>query len=344
MRAALITAQGTPVAENVRLDLAHADPIAGPGEVVVRTEAAALNHLDLWVGRGVPGLELTYPRISGSDGCGVVEAAGAGVDPAWIGRRVVLNGAVPLTAPPGPAAADGPPQIRMIGEHDPGCMAERFVAPATNVADVGDDADPVAAAAFGLTHLTAWRMLVTRAGLVEGDPVLITGIGGGVALAALNICRHFGCRTIVTSRHQSKLDRAAELGADACVLASEGGFARAVREHTGGRGVRICVDSIGQAVFEACLKSLAPGGTFVTCGCTSGPIAQTNLARMFWLQQRIIGSTMGDMAEFRRVVALFRRGALVPVVDSVFDAEHVPDAYARLESGAQFGKVVVRWS
>ena len=343
MRAALITKQGEPVASNVSLVTDHPDPIAKGGEVVIKTEAAALNHLDLWVGRGVPGMKLDYPRISGSDGCGIVESVGEGVDPDWVGKRVMVNAAVPQPQPNHPDIAPVAPDIRMIGEHDPGCMAERFVAPADNVLHINQDVDPVEAAAFGLTHLTAWRMLVSQAGLVPGHLVLITGIGGGVALAALNICRHLGCEAIVTSRSQDKLDRALELGAAHGVLDGGADWSKQVRFSTGKRGVDVCVDSIGRAVHQSCIKSLSHGGTFVTCGCTTGPIAETNLARMFWLQQRIIGSTMGDMHEFRKVVAIFQTGKMRPVIDSVFDAEDAADAYARLESGEQFGKVVVRW-
>jgi NADPH:quinone reductase-like Zn-dependent oxidoreductase len=343
MRAAIITQQGEPVARNVRLVDDHPDPTPGAGDVVVRTLAAALNHLDLWVGRGVPGLKLTYPRISGSDACGIVESAGEQVDPDWVGKTVVVNAAVPLPQPNHPDVAPVAPDIRMVGEHDQGCMAERFVIPADNVLHIRNGADAIEAAAFGLTHLTAWRMLVTQAGLVPGYSVLITGIGGGVALAALNICRHFGCRTIVTSRHQDKLGRALELGADHAVLDEGEDWSPQVRAFTHKRGVDVCVDSIGRAVHESCIKSLAHGGTFVTCGCTSGPVAETNLARMFWLQQRIVGSTMGDMHEFRKVVSIFETGKMRPVIDSVHDAADVADAYARLESGEQFGKVVVQW-
>ena len=342
MRAAVITEQGAPVAANVELTDEWPDPHAGPGDVVVRTEATALNHLDLWVGRGLPGLDLAYPRISGSDGCGIVESVGDGVDETWIGRRVLLNAAVRQPEPVHPDIAPATPDIRMIGEHDHGTMAARFVAPASNVLDVGET-DPGVAAAFGLTHLTAWRMLVTRAGLRPGMTLLITGIGGGVALAALNIGRHLGCRTIVTSRHQSKLDRAAELGATVGVLDTGTDFSRTVRGHTGRRGVDICVDSIGKAVHLPCVKSLVRGGVYVTCGCTTGPDATTDLARVFWSQLSIVGSTMGDMTEFAEVVALLRNGSIEPVIDSTFVADDVADAYERLESGEQFGKIVVRW-
>jgi NADPH:quinone reductase-like Zn-dependent oxidoreductase len=343
MRAAIITKQGAPVAPNVSVIDDWPDPVAGPGEIVVRTEAAALNHLDLWVGRGLPGIDLEYPRVSGSDGCGVVESVGAGVDPAWQGRRVLLNAAMEEPEPIHPDRAPTEPEIRMIGEHENGTMAERFVAPVHNVVDVGD-ADPRRAAAFGLTHLTAWRMLVTRAGLAAGMTVLITGIGGGVALAALNIARHMGCRTIVTSRHRWKLDRATELGADQGVLDRGEDFSGEIRELTGRRGADVCVDSIGKAVHLVCVKSLARGGVLVTCGCTTGPDAATDLARVFWSQLTIAGATMGDMIEFAEVVSLLRSGAIEPVIDSSHDASRAAEAYARLESGDQFGKVVVTWS
>jgi len=230
----------------------------------------------------------------------------------------------------------------MIGEHGPGCLAERFVAPASNILPVGD-CDPIQAAAFGLTHLTAWRMMVTQAGLHAGMQVLITGIGGGVALASLAIARHFGCETIVTSRHEWKLERARALGASHCVLDSGADWSKQVRQLTGRRGVDLCVDSIGKAVHGSCIKSLARGGVFATCGATTGADATTDLTRVFWNQLKLVGSTMGDMREFREVTALFRSGALRPTIDTVFSPEQARAAYARLEAGEQFGKLVVDW-
>jgi NADPH:quinone reductase-like Zn-dependent oxidoreductase len=290
----------------------------------------------------VPGLDLSYPRISGSDAAGLVEQVGEGVDDSWIGRRVLLNAAVVQSDPSRPGALPAGPGIRMIGEHDQGALAELFTAPVSNVLEIGEAA-PIDAAAFGLTHLTAWRMLWTRARVQPGQWALITGIGGGVALALLNIARHFGCRTIVTSRHQWKLDRAMDLGADHCVLDAGEDWSRQVRQITGKRGVDVCADSVGKAIHLACIKSLARGGTFVTCGATTGFDAVTDLGRVFWNQLNIIGSTMGDMNEFRQVATLLRSGAFRPVVDSVFEAKDAAKAFARLESGEQFGKVVLRW-
>ena len=342
MRAIIIERQGAPVLPNVACVTNHPDPTAGPGEVLVRTEAAALNHLDLWVGRGLPGIDIRYPAISGSDGAGVVEAVGAGVDPAWIGTRVLLNAAVPKPDAAHPGVRPAPADIFMIGEHGPGCLAEKFVAPVSNVLAIGE-ADPVQAAAFGLTHLTAWRMMVTQTGLRAGMTVLITGIGGGVALAALAIARHFGCETIVTSRHQSKLDRARALGANHTVLDTGADWSREVRQLTGRRGVDLCVDSVGKSIHLHSIKSLARGGTYATCGATTGPDATTDLTRIFWNQLRIVGSTMGDMREFREVVSLFRSGAISPVIDRVFAPSEGREAFARLEAGEQFGKLVVDW-
>ena len=332
---------GAPVAPNVELiDLPTPSP--GPGEVRVRTEASGLNHLDVWVGMGIPGVDRPWPRVTGSDGVGIVDAVGEGVDDVWVGRRVIMNAAHDLNSED---RSDGRPageQFHLVGEQSPGAMAEAFVVRVTNVMDIGE-ADPIEAAAFGLTHLTAWRMLTTRAGARAGDWVLIPGIGGGVALAALGICRYLGCRTIVTSRSAEKLQRASELGASVGILDEGKDWNRAVRAATDGAGVDICIDSIGKAVHLSCMKSLGRGGRFVTCGCTSGPGAETDLARIFWNQLSILGSTMGDMREFQEVVSLFLKGSLQPVVDRVVTPSEVPEAYAALEAGTQFGKLVVDW-
>lgn len=317
-------------------------PAPRRGEVLVRTEAAALNHLDLWVGRGLPGIDLKYPAISGSDGCGIVTEAGEGVDATWIGRRVLLNAAVQKPESPLPRVRATPSDIFMIGEHGPGCLGEYFVSPVANVLDVGES-DPVEAAAFGLTHLTAWRMMVSQAGLRAGMQVLITGIGGGVALAALAIARHHGCEIVVTSRHQWKLDRAKSLGAHHTILDTGQDWSREVRQCTGRRGVDLCVDSVGKAIHGSCIKSLARGGTFATCGATTGPDATTDLTRIFWNQLRLVGSTMGDMKEFQQVVALLTCGAIRPTIDRVFAPREGREAFERLEAGEQFGKLVVDW-
>jgi NADPH:quinone reductase-like Zn-dependent oxidoreductase len=301
--------------------------------------------MDLWVGRGVPGLTLDYPRISGCDACCEVEAVGPGVDEAWLGRRVIVNAAIeiPQQSRPGdPPGSTLAPQYELIGEHHHGMLRERFCAPAANLADVGD-ADPVEAAAFGLCALTAWSMMISKGQLRPGQSVLITGIGGGVATSALAIAKLFGCPACVTSRHQWKLDRAARLGADFGVLDDGSDWSKPVRQWTSKRGVDMAVDSVGKATHLSCIRSLARGGAYVTPGATTGPDATTDLARIFWNQLRVLGSTMGSAAEFGEVAALLRAGRLAPVVDQAFPATEARAAYERLEAGEQFGKIVIRW-
>jgi len=346
MRAIVCTKQGAPVAPNIEFVDNWPDPgDPAPGEVRLRTLATALNQMDLWVGRGVPGLTLDYPRISGCDACGEIEAVGDGVDEAWIGRRVIVNAAIeiPQRSRPGdPPASTLAPQYELIGEHHHGMLCERFCAPAANLADAGD-ADPVEAAAFGLCALTAWSMMMSKGQLRPGQSVLITGIGGGVATSALAIAKLFGCPVAVTSRHQWKLDGAAKLGADLGVLHDGSDWSKVVRQWTGKRGVDMAVDSVGKATHLACIRSLARGGAYVTPGATTGPDATTDLARIFWNQLRVLGSTMGAAAEFAEVAALFRAGRLGPVVDQTFLAPGARAAYERLEAGEQFGKLVIRW-
>lgn len=347
MRAIVVAKQASPVAPNVSLVGDWPDPAPpGPGECLIRTLASAFNQMDLWVGRGVPGLKLAYPRVSGCDACGVVEAIGTGVDPAWIGRRVIVNAATRVPErqhPDDPPNSTLTPHYELIGEHHFGMHAEKFLAPAANLARVTQDQDPITAAAFGLCALTAYSMIVTKGQLRPGQSVLITGIGGGVATAALSIAKHFACPVAVTSRHHWKLDRAKALGADCTILDTGADWSAQVRAWSNKRGVDMAVDSSGKATHLACIKSLARGGAYVTPGCTSGPDTTTDLARVFWNQLRVLGSTMGTNDEFREVAALFRAGKLSPVVDEVYAPERCGDAYARLESAEQFGKVVISW-
>ncbi len=347
MKAIAVNQQGSPVAPNISLQTQWPDPESPqPGSVTIRTICSAFNHMDLWVGRGVPGLKLAYPRVSGCDGCGEVVAVGDGVDESWIGKRVIYNAAVVVpdrVHPNDPPASTMCPNYELIGEHHFGAHAEMFVCPAENLAVIADDADPIEAAAFGLCALTAYSMMATKGNLRPGQSVLITGIGGGVATSALAIAKYFGCPVAVTSRHQWKLDKANELGADLLILDEGQDWSREVRSWTSKRGVDMAVDSVGKAAHLNCIKSLARGGAYVTPGCTTGPDATTDLARIFWNQLRILGSTMGTNDEFKEIVALFNSGALKPVVDKVFTPDQCTQAYERLEAGEQFGKIVVDW-
>ncbi len=349
MNAVVLTKQ-TPAGGNVADSIAAvadwpepSDP--APGEALIRTECSALNHMDIWVGLGIPGVNLTYPRVSGCDACGIVERVGADADPAWIGKRVILNAAYAVhrpLRPSDPPATSYIPDLELIGEHVHGFHRQRFTAPVGNLAWVGDVPAPDAAA-FGLTFLTAWSMMCVKGRLRPGQSVLITGIGGGVALAALAIARWMACPVAVTSRHQWKLDRAKALGAEAAVLDTGDDWSKQVRAWTNGRGVDMAVDSTGKPSHLACIKSLARGGAYVTPGNTAGPAATTDLARIFWNQLRVLGSTMGTSDELRELAALLRAGRLSPVVDSVVPWRHAAQAWARLEAADQFGKIVLDW-
>lgn len=347
MKAIVIERQGSPVAPNIGVTGSWPElPAPAAGEALIRTECSALNRMDLWVGMGVPGLDLTYPRVSGCDACGLVEAVGPGVDPAWVGKRVIVNAKYekPFPSRPGdPPASTLLPDYELIGEHVHGMHRERFIAPVSNLAVVGEQADPAHAAAFGLCALTAYSMMFTKGRLRPGQSVLITGIGGGVATAALAIAKWLACPVAVTSRRQWKLDRAKALGADCLILDKGEDWSREVRAWTNKRGVDMAVDSTGKPTHLACIKSLARGGAYVTPGNTGGPQATTDLARIFWNQLRVLGSTMGSNEEFGELAALFRAGRLSAVVDSVIPWREGRKAWERLETADQFGKVVIDW-
>lgn len=349
MRGIVIERQGAPVGPNISAveNWPETPGAPGAGEVLIRTEASALNHMDLWVGMGIPGVELAYPRVSGCDACGLVTAVGAGVSDTWLGRRVIVNAAVrqPERLLPGdPPASTLAPEYQLIGEHTHGMHRERFCAPAANAVVVGEEADPVHAAAFGLTFLTAYSMMCAKGRLRPGQSVLITGIGGGVSTAALAIAKWMACPVCVTSRRAEKLEEAKSLGADHGVLDAGQDWAREVRAWTGKRGVDMAVDSVGRPTHLGCIKSLARGGAYVTPGNTGGPEATTDIARIFWNQLRVLGSTMGTNDELRELAALFRAGQLRPVIDSVHPWRQARQAWERLERAEQFGKVVIDWS
>lgn len=233
-------------------------------------------------------------------------------------------------------------RFKLLGEHLPGTIAEYIVVPAENVARIPRDTPIAEAAAFSLSTLTAWRMLVTRAQLRPNEHVLIQGIGGGVAVAALKIAKHIGAHVWVTSSSDAKLARARELGADETLNYNTTDVAEQVRARTGKRGVDVVVDSVGQASWQSSLGALGKFGRLVTCGATSGPMVKTDARKLFWNQWTILGSTMGNNAEFAAVVNELGEQRLLPPIDSEFDITQGKDAFERLQSGAQFGKVVVR--
>jgi NADPH:quinone reductase-like Zn-dependent oxidoreductase len=305
------------------------DPELRPGEVLVRLRASALNHLDVWIRKGLP--SVPKPRILGADGAGVVEALGEGVAGFELGERVVLN--------PGIEAGGG--RIHVIGEHGDGTNAELIAVPATNVHPIPDGLSFEEAAAFPLVFETAYRMLVTRAGLREGEWVLAWGIGGGVSTAALAIAKALGASVLVTSSSDAKLERARELGADATVNHATGDVKEAVQEATDGRGIDVVVENVGEATWATSLQVAAPGGRITVCGATSGPNPPAALHRIWWKQLSILGSTMGTGQDFAGAYELVAAGRALPVVDSVLPLEEIRAAHERLEAGEQLGKIVL---
>ena len=326
MRAVRIHEDGGP--EVLVLEEAP-DPVPGPGEVLVRLRASALNHLDVWIRKGLP--SVPKPRILGADGAGVVEALGEGVSGFEPGERVVLN--------PGIEAGSG--RIHVIGEHGDGTNAELIAVPATNVHPIPDGLSFEEAAAFPLVFETAYRMLVTRAGLREGEWVLAWGIGGGVSTATLAIGKALGANVMVTSSSEAKLERARELGADATVNHAAGDVKEAVKEATGGRGADVVVETVGEATWATSLQVAAPGGRITVCGATSGPNPPAALHRVWWKQLSILGSTMGTGEDFAGAFELVKSGRARPVVDTVLPLEEIRAGHERLEAGEQLGKIVL---
>jgi NADPH:quinone reductase-like Zn-dependent oxidoreductase len=236
------------------------------------------------------------------------------------------------------------PRFGLLGEHYPGTLAELLVVPVTNVRTVPATVSPADAGAFTLAALTAWRMIVTRAKVRGGENVLIWGISGGVALAALQICKQIGARVWAVSSSDEKLARAAELGADELLNHQSLDVGKTVRERTSKRGVDVVLDNVGKASWSSSLVALGRRGRLVTCGATSGPIVETDVRRLFWNQWSILGSTMGNDAEFDAVVAELRAGRLLPVIDSEFSLGEGRAAFERQADPARFGKVVVHVS
>jgi zinc-binding alcohol dehydrogenase/oxidoreductase len=303
------------------------DPVAGPGEVLIRLKAASLNHLDIWTRQGLP--SAPKPRILGADGAGVVDAPGEDADRFAAGDKVVIN----------PGLDDG---AHILGEHMDGTHAELIAVPADYVHPLPGDLTFEEAAAFPLVFETAYRMLVTRAGLQEGEWVLVWGVGGGVASAALVLAKALGARVIATSSSDEKLERAREAGADAVVNHESGDVAAAVKEATEGHGADVVVEHVGEATWKTSLQAAATEGRVVVCGATSGPNPPAQLHRIWWKQLSILGSTMGTRADFAGVYDLVARGTAKPIVDRVFPLSEAAAAHEYLEAGNQFGKVVLK--
>jgi NADPH:quinone reductase-like Zn-dependent oxidoreductase len=320
------------------------EPRPGPGEVVLKVLCAGLNHLDVWVRKGRPGAKLQVSHVLGSDAVGTVIAVGEGVEKPKAGEQVVLN----------PALSCGHCEFCLRGEQSTcvsfgimglsrsGTFAEQVAVPAGNCHPRPAHLSDEEAGAFALSHVTAWRMLMTRSALKPGETVLIHGIGGGAALAALQFAKRIGAEVFVTSSSNDKLSRAGEMGADHTLNYENGNVAEWIARETSGRGVDVAVDTVGAATWPLDFACVRKGGRVVLCGVTTGSKAESDLRALYWNQLTIMGSTMGSAEDFRQMLRAVTVNQLKPVVDKVYRLEQVRDALERMETGRQFGKIVLR--
>jgi NADPH:quinone reductase-like Zn-dependent oxidoreductase len=339
MRAALFATYGGP--EVVEIGKAPI-PQPGPGEVRIKIEASAMNHLDLWVRRGLP-IETPMPHIGGSDMAGAVDAVGAGSEAVPIGTRVVVDPSVAyewyLGQGRGPSIED--PPYHILGEHTQGGFAEYAVVPAANLLELPEGFSAEIAAASGVVFVTAWRALMTRAQLRAGERILITGASGGVGTAAVQIAVSAGAKVYALTGGAEKVRLLEELGAHMVYDRHKVDFSKEVWRDTAKSGVHVVFDTVGESLWPQALRTLSYGGRLVTSGATTGSRGVTEIRLVFWKQLTIMGSTMGTPAEFRQVMRFVFSGDLEPVIHQVMPLDEARKAHEMLEAGKVFGKIVL---
>ncbi|OSP10812.1 alcohol dehydrogenase [Halorubrum ezzemoulense DSM 17463] len=320
------------------------EPDPDRGEVLVDVKAGALNHLDVWTRRGMPGIDVEMPHIPGSDAAGVVEAVGEGVTRFEPGDHVAVSAGV--SCGNCEFCRNGEESLcvsfHIIGEHVRGVHAEKASVPAENLVPVPDGVDWEVAGSASLVFQTAWRMLQTRADIEAGEKVLVLGASGGVGHAAVQIADHAGCEVFATASTEEKLAHAEDCGADHVIDYEANDFADEIAALTGKRGVDVVVDHVGEATYPNSLKSMAKGGRLVTCGATTGPNPGAGLNRIFWNQLSVIGSTMATPGEVDDVLELVWDGSFEPRVREVLPMSEAARAHEMIENREGFGKVVVR--
>jgi len=320
------------------------EPKAGPGQVVLRVQAAGMNHLDTWVRRGLPGVALPLPMIPGSDAAGLVEEVGAGVQGLTTGDRVFVAPGYSCgrCVECGSGREALCKDFGLFGEHTNGTQAGYVALPAANVVPLPDSLSFEEGAAFPLVFLTAWHMLVDRAQVRVGEDVLVQAGGSGVGTAAIQIARLHGARVIATVGSDEKAARVRELGADVAINYRTTDFLEEVRRLTGKRGVDVIIESVGQETWDKSLRALARGGRLVTCGATSGYRCETDLRFVFSKGLSILGSTMGGRAELLRVARLVGEHRLKPVIDRVLPLSRVADGHRAMAERSLFGKIILK--
>lgn len=311
------------------------EPVPGRGEVRIDLKVSALNHLDLWVSRGMPAPH-HLPHVAGADGAGVVDAVGDGVTGVSVGDEVVVNPSTSCGACAACLAGDIVycRSYGILGEHATGTLADKVVVATRNVVPKPSTSTWEQAGSYGLAYGTAYRML-RRARVRAGEHVLVVGVGGGVAAASMAIAQAMGAQVSVTSRDEAKRAWALDRGVVAAV-ASDGAFSKELPAK-----MDVVVDSVGPATFDQSIRSLRPGGRIVTCGATSGPKVELTVPVLFFKQLEVIGSTMFTYPEFAEVTALVAGGAVVPEVSRTFGFEELPEALTYLDAGEQTGKVAL---
>ena len=318
-------------------------PRIGPNDVLVRVKATSINHLDLWVRRGLPGVRFPLPMIPGVDAAGLVEEAGSEVRHVRIGDRVVVVQGI--SCGQCKACLNGDDNLckdyRLIGEHRDGADAEFLAVPGRNILKLSDSVTFETAAAVALVFLTAWQMVVNKAKVQPGDDILVVGASSGVGSAALQIAKMLGARVIATTSSDEKAAKARELGADEVINYKTHGVLDQVRRLTEKKGVEVVFDHVGVGVWEDCIKAMAKGGRLVTCGATSGYEAKIDLRYVFYKQLQILGSTMGRKGDLITILNLIERGLLKPVIDRVMPLAEVRSAHEIMEQGKHFGKIVL---
>lgn len=319
------------------------DPVRRPGEALVRLHAATVNRVDLYMRNSGAGITHTLPQILGLDGAGVVEEVDRDEKFLKVGQKVLVLPAVFCGRCPYCQSGDAVlcQSIQFIGEHRDGTYAEKIALPAENVFPMPKGLDFAEAASLGVNYLTAWRMIFTKAQMKPWETALIFGVGGGVSLAAMQIIKAFGGTAIVTSRDQSKLDRALAMGADHAINGKTEDVVARVNQITGKRGVDVVIENVGEAVWPLALRALAKNGRLVTCGATTGGAPSADIHRLFVRQLQIFGSSLGGYGEFSDLLAFVARHRIRPLIDSRFTLDEAHAALDRLETGEQFGKVVV---
>lgn len=321
-------------------------PSPGPGEILVRVRAAALNHIDLWLRGGLPALKVALPHVSGGDLCGHIAGLGAGVGASAgvkDGDRVVVNPG--LSCGHCVRCLSGEDNLcdgyHMIGEREWGGEAEFVVVPAVNVVRAPAGPSDAELASLPIAFLTAWQMLVDKARVRPGETVLVLAAGSGVGVAAVQIAKLLGARVIGASASDEKLARARDLGADEVINYRSANLVAEVRRATGGRGADVVFEHTGAATFPSSIRAAAKGGRIVTCGATDGHDATVDLRHVFWRQLSILGSTLAPKGRLHGILQLVAEGKLRAVVDRVLPIEEVAEGHRLLEARAVFGKIVL---